>query len=284
MVFTVKHKDLKAGVPLVVGIAILLLFLLWSFFPSMMAPFHPKEMFPPWARPSSVHILGTNDMGYDIFSELVYATATTLLTGVAASLISIFAGTAIGALAGYLEAWKAALINLLIDVFLLIPMLPICIVLASFLGPGTRRIIITISLLGWCSTAKAVRSKTKQLKHADFIESLQILGIPKIKIIFRHIIPNLWDVILARYIISVANCIMLEATISFVGLGDITNVTWGGMINFAFRRGGFTRGTLNWYIPPGVCIILCVQAFYCINMYLESRNKAVSGEGQVYLD
>lgn len=279
-----KNKfNMKVLISLASGM-VAIIFVLWSFFPSTFAPYDPKQMFSPWQKGSPGHILGTNDMGYDILSELIFATSTTLITGVAAALISLIAGTVIGTLAGYYDGWKAELINLFTDVFLLIPMLPMTIILAAFLGPGTGNIILTISLLGWCSTAKAVRAKTRQLRQAGFVESLLILGIPKRRIIFRHIVPNLWDVVLAKYIMSAANCMLMEATISFVGLGDPTRVTWGGMINFAFKRGGFSRGATNWYLTPGICIMLCVLAFYYINIFFENRAKSVSGGDQSYHD
>lgn len=279
----IKKVFQKQNIPLVAGLCIMLLFTLWSLFPGVFAPYSPKEMFPPWGAPSSAHRLGTNDMGYDIFSELIYAASTTLFTGVSAALISLVAGCVVGALAGYLSGWRGELINIVIDVFLLVPMLPMTIVLAAFLEPGTGNIILTISLLGWCSTAKAVRAKTLQLRQSAFVESLYVLGIPKAQVLRKHILPNLSEVVLAKYIMAVADCMLMEASVSFIGLGNPTQVTWGGMINFAFKRGGFSRGAVNWYLTPGLCIVLCVLAFYFINLYFENRNSAPNS-GQSYLD
>lgn len=268
----------------VIALLIMLVFMFWAIIPPVFAPYNPKEMFEPWDIMSAGHIFGTNDMGYDIFSELVHATAATLFTGIAAALILLFAGTGIGILAGYLTGWKAEFVNGIIEVFLLIPMLPMTIVLAAFLGPGTSNIILTISILGWCSTAKAVRAKTMQLKHSTFVEALQGLGLSNYRIMWKHILPNLTDVVLAKYIMSVANCMLLEASISFMGLGDPTRITWGGMINFAFKRGGLVRGAVNWFIPPGVCITLCVVVFYCISNYFKDRMDRVTVSEQSYLD
>jgi len=266
------------------GLVMMSIFILWSLFPAVFTLHDPKEMFRPWQKISSLHWLGTNDMGYDIYSELVYAASTTLITGISAAFISLVFGTSIGTLAGYSKGWKSELFNGVINIFLLIPMLPMIIVVAAYLGPGTKNIILTIALLGWCSTARAVRAKTKQLKQSPFVESLIILGIPKRQIIKKHIIPNLSDIVLARYIMSVASYMLMEASVSFVGLGDPTKVTWGGMISFAFKRGGFIRGAANWYLTPGICIMLCVLAFYFINAHFEQRAKEVDGEGQSYMD
>jgi peptide/nickel transport system permease protein len=268
---------------LAVGLLILAAFAVCALFPQAIAPFGPKDMAEPWLSPGGEHLLGTNDMGYDIFSELVYASGSTLAIGLAAALIALGIGTVLGVCAGYLPGWQGALADGVIGVFLLIPMLPMAIVIAAFLGSGTGNIVAVIAVLGWCATAKTVRTRTQQLKQTPFVESLMILGISRRQIMFRHILPNLWEVVLSRYIMSVARCMMLEATLSFLGLGNPTDVTWGRMMNLAYKRGGFTRGAYNWLVTPGICIALIVIAFYCINFYFEARNQQVSGAGS-YLE
>jgi len=266
------------------GTAIMIIFILWSFLPGIFSPYNPKEMFSPWLPMSWFHLLGTNDMGYDIFSEVIYAASRTLLAGFCAAFVSLIIGTTLGTLSGYLEGWASEGLDFIINIFLIIPALPMIIVVAAFMGPGTFNIILVIALLGWCPTARAVRAKTRQIKHSSFVEALFISGIPESQIVLKHIIPNLSDVVFAKYIMSVASCMLMEATVSFMGLGDPTHVTWGSMINFAFSRGGFSRGALNWYLPPGICITLCVLSFYYINNYFEAKSKVVINEDQSYMD
>ncbi len=265
------------------GLAIMTVFAAFALFPNVFAPDGAKEMFKAWLPPGTGHILGTNDLGYDVFSELVHASRSTLVIGLAAALISLAAGTAVGLTAGYLPGLKGEVAGGVIQVFLMLPMLPMAIVTAAYLGTDTRNIILIIAVLGWCATARTVRIRTMQLKQTPFVESLMILGISRWRIITRHILPNLWEVILSRYIMTVARCIMLEATLSFLGMGDPTDVTWGRMINIAYKRGGFTRGAYNWLVSPGICIALVVIGFYCINQYFEAKNSEVAG-GQSYLD
>ena len=265
------------------GIALMGIFVSFALFPDAFAPYGTKEMWQAWQPPGADHILGTNDMGYDIFSELVFSARSTLAIGLAAALISLLVGSSIGLAAGYLPGWKGEIAGGVIQVFLMIPMLPMAIVIAAFLGTETRNIIIIIAALGWCATARTVRVRTMQLKQSSFVESLVILGISKWQIMTRHILPNLREVILSRYIMTVAQAIMLEATLSFLGMGNPTEVTWGRMINIAYKRGGFTRGAYNWLVSPGICIALIVIAFYCINQYLEAHSSEVSGV-QSYMD
>lgn len=268
---------------MIFGLAILAVFAAFALFPEIFAPYGVKEMWGIWQPPSREHLLGTNDLGYDIFTEILYASRSTLIIGLAAALISLFIGTAIGLAAGYLPGWGGEIMGGIIQVFLMIPMLPMAIVIGAYAGTETRNIVLIIAVLGWCATARTVRVRTMQLKQTAFVEALMILGISKRQIIRKHILPNLWEVILSRYIMTVARCIMLEATLSFLGMGDPTSVTWGRMINIAYKRGGFTRGAYNWLVSPGICIALVVIAFYCVNQYFESRNNEVSG-AQSYMD
>lgn len=261
--------------PLAAGVLLLAIFTAFSFFPWQVAPYDPREMFAAWQGISTLHPLGTNDMGYDILSELIHATSYTLGVGLGAAVLSVAVGGVIGLLAGYLGGVLGEAADLVINVFLLIPMLPAAVVVAAFLGGGTGNLIVTIGLLGWCTTAKTVRARVRQLREAPFAEALAILGIPRRGILFSHILKNISELLLARFIMSVAGCILTEATLSFMGLGDPARVTWGGMISLAYKRGGFVRGAANWFLAPGLCIVLSVLAFYGVSRYLEARAAVV---------
>ena len=170
-----------------------------------------------------------------------------------------------------------------IQVFLMIPMLPAAIVVGAYCGGTLVSVIGIIAALGWCATARTVRARTVQLMQSEFAEGFRVLGFSRARIVLRHVLPNLQEVVLSRYIMTVARCVMLEATLSFLGLGDASRITWGRMIHLAYKRGGFTNGAWNWLAAPGVCIFLLVLAMYAINTYFESRGREVTG-GRSYLD
>ena len=132
----IKRLARKEYIPLYIGMALMSVFVAFSLFPSLFAPYHPKEMFAAWQGVSAAHLLGTNDIGYDIFSELVYASSTTLIVGITAALVSLLIGSAIGIMAGFLSGWKGEILDGIVNVFLLIPMLPMAIVVAAYLGRG----------------------------------------------------------------------------------------------------------------------------------------------------
>jgi peptide/nickel transport system permease protein len=278
-------KRNSAYASLGLGTLLLIVFASFSLFPQAIAPYGVKEMFKAWQGLSTQHLLGTNDMGYDIFTELVFATRNTLLIGVSASVISLVFGTVIGLWAGCTQGAVGEIAGSIINIFLLIPMLPAAIVVAAYLGPGIGKTAVVIALLGWCPTARAVRARAAQLKQTSFVEALIILQIPQTRIIFCHILPNLLETVLARYILSVSSCIMMESALSFIGLGDPSSVTWGGMVNFAYRNGGFSRGAMNWFLAPGLCITLCALSFRLLNTFFEYRASRVRvGTARSYME
>lgn len=262
---------------LVTGVTILILCVFVALFPGVFSPYGLKESFDPFLSPDRSHILGTNDMGYDIFTELVHSARISLGIGLLSAVVTVLIGTIIGALAGYLKNISGEIFTGIIDVFLLIPVLPLLMVLAAYTGPNTLNIIVIISLLGWCSTARAVRSKVMQVREMMFIEALASLGIGKIRIMLKHIISNVSEVIWAKFVVSVAWAMLSEASLSFMGLGDPNRVTWGGMMHFAFKRGGFMKDMYSWYVTPGLCIAFCAMAFVFIGMYMEKRASGENG-------
>lgn len=269
-----KFKDALPYISLFLGLGIMLVFTLFAIMPQVIVPYDPKYSFDSYLPCSGKHLLGTNNLGYDIFSELVYATRSTLIVGVFAAVISLIIGTLVGLIAGSLSGIGSDAANGVINFFLLIPMLPVAIVLAAYMGGGILNVILVISLLAWCGTARAVRAKVLTVKSSPYIESCRVLGYGRAKITFRHILPNVLDVALSRFVPSVASCILLEATLSFLGLGFGT-LSWGTIINYAYKFGGLSRGAYNWLLAPGVCIMLSELAFYLINYYLEFRLNAV---------
>lgn len=270
-----KRKNIWSIVSLTLGLLILAMFILFAIMPSVIAPYNPKHSFENYLPCSSEHLLGTNNLGYDVFSQLVYATRPTLIIGLFSAFISLCIGLVVGIIAGYLDGVFGEAVNGIINFFVLIPMLPLAIVLGAYLGGGQLNLIVVISLLGWCGTARAVRAKVLKIKSSAFIESAKGLGYKRTRILFVHVLPNVLDVAFARYITSVASCILLEATMSFLGIGSIENVTWGIMINYAYSFGGLTRGAYNWLLAPGICIMLLELAFFLINRFVDFRMNAV---------
>lgn len=270
-----KARRIASSVVFSLGVAVFLMFAVFAIFGQKIAPYSPRESFDKFLPCSGEHIFGTNNLGYDIFSQLIVATRSTLIIGVTSAVACLVIGVAIGLLAGYLGGVAGEAVNGFINFFLLIPMLPAAIVIAAYTSGGKMSIILTISLLCWCSTARAVRAKTMSVKNSDYVRSLKSLGYGRARILLRHTLPNVMDVALAKFMPSVASCIMVEATLSFLGMGSVTDVTWGVMIQNAFNYGGILLGKYNWIMAPGGAIMLMQLAIYMINQYIEFRRKIV---------
>lgn len=267
-----KNKRLAALIP---GAALLAVFILMSVCPGIFTPFGQKDMFLPWAKPDSVHLLGTNSMGYDVFTELVYGARQTLFTGVASSIITMILGTVIGTLAAG-KGIAAHFFSGLINIFVLLPRLITLIVLASFLGSSQLNLILLISAFSWVGTARSVRAKVISINEQTFIENCVIQGYSRFHIVLHHIIPNLYDVLISRFLLGVNSCIMMESTLSFLGFGDLYYPTWGTMVNFAYQRGAFIRQAYSYLVTPGVCIMLLSLSFFFISLWFESRADTIS--------
>ncbi len=264
----------KHHLPLMLGCLLLAVFLLAAAFPTLFTAYGPKEMFRPWVKPSGEHLLGTNSLGYDIFAELISGTRQTLQIGLVSSLLTMALGTVIGVAAAGSGLIGRAM-NSLINVFVLLPRLVTMIVLATFLGSSDAVLIVLIAAFSWVGTARSIRAKVVHLNLQPFVENCRIQGYSRGHIVLHHLIPNLYDVLISRFLLGVNSCIMMESTLSFLGFGDLYHPTWGTMISLAYKRGAFLRQAYAYLLSPGVCIMLLSLSFYLISLYFEKRQTEI---------
>lgn len=249
------------------GLAIFLFFLLVAIFADILAPYQMTELSKAFAKPSAEHFLGTNDIGQDIFSELILGTRASLLTGITAAVFTVFLGTVLGLSAGYLGDAADKIIRALISVFMAIPQLPLTIVLVAFMEPSIWNIILAIVLTSWTPSARIVRSKVMEIKQLPFVKIEETLGQRKLVIMFKHILPNIKDILLMRSTLAVSSAMLTEASLSFLGLGSYNQKSWGSILYYAFNKNGVIANFYWWYVPPLVCISLCIFAFILMGYY-----------------
>jgi len=242
-----------------VAYSLILIFFIISIFPSLIAPYDLTILEKPYQPPCRVHILGTNDIGQDILSELIYGTRISVFIGLIAAILTTVFGTVIGIAAGYLRGIADNILMRITDMFLLIPGLPLVIILVAYLGPGIQNIIFCVAILSWPGTARVVRSRVLQIREKDFVMSARSLGGGSCYIMFRHIMPNTLEVILAKATLAVASAMLFEAGVSFLGLGDPVQKSWGTILHDVFSQGGLINGYYWWYLPPILCISIMVQ-------------------------
>jgi peptide/nickel transport system permease protein len=257
------------------GLCLFLAFFIMAIFSEAIAPYNPWARYEPYDPPSWKHFLGTNDMGNDILSELIYGSRASLIVGLGAAIIATLIGTVIGLFAGYFRGTLDEVLMGITDIFIMIPQIPLIIVLAAFLRPSIWLIALLMGLLWWTSTARVTRSKVLQVSEMSFVKASRSLGFSNLHIILSDVLPNISHVITPKFLLLIASAMIAEASISFLGLGDPTVKSWGMMINFAFTRGGFINGYWWWYMPPGICITLFVLSVVLMGFAMEEKEEAM---------
>lgn len=215
--------------------------------------------------PGDVFLLGTTNLGRDVYSQLVWGARSALIVGLSAALVVVAIGTLVGLLAGYFGGWIDSALMRLADVALAIPFLPFVIVLTAFLRPSTTNIVIAVAALLWANTARVVRSQVLTVRERAYIEAARVTGASDLRIIFVHVAPNILPISFLYGSIVVGWAIFAEATVSFIGLGPTDSVSWGFMLQDAFVSQALSRGSYHWFVPPGACIMLVVAAGFFIS-------------------
>jgi peptide/nickel transport system permease protein len=219
--------------------------------------------------PSRDFLLGTDDSGRSVLTLLIWGARISLLVGVLATAISMVIGTLIGLMSGFFEGWPARVLFRFTEWFLVIPFLPLAIVLASVLGRSLLNIALVIGVTSWPGTALLIRSQTLSIKERPYLERARVLGAGRWHQITKHVLPNVMPMVFANTTLTVAIAILSETTLSFLGLGDPTRVSWGSMLEDAFNVGAMTTGAWWFIVPPGVCVVLVVLSFTLVGQALE---------------
>ena len=219
--------------------------------------------------PSTEYWLGTDAQGRSVLTLLIWGARISLFVGLSATLISMVIGTLTGLTSGYFGGWGGAALFRITEWFLAIPFLPLAIVLATVLGRSLLNIVIVIGVTSWPSTALLIRSQTLSIKERPYLERARVLGAGRWHQMSKHVLPNVMPMVFANTTLTVAIAILTETTLSFLGLGDPTRVSWGSMLDDAFEVGAITTGAWWFIVPPGVCVVLVVLAFTLIGQALE---------------
>ena len=258
----------------VVGSVMLALAILTAVLAPWIAPYDPEastevSIEDIYARPTAAHWLGTDDGGKDVFSAFIYGSRVSLVVGFAASLISMIIGGIVGLVAGFYGGRLGNLLMRLTDIFLVIPDLPLMIVIVAIVGPSLWNIILVIGLLGWTGTARIVRAQALSLRERQFVTRARAIGAGNLHILRRHILPLVLPLMVANTVLVISLSILSESTLSFLGLGDPTTLSWGGMLNFAFTRGAISAGAWWALVAPGLGIVWVVLSCTLVGNTLE---------------
>jgi peptide/nickel transport system permease protein len=224
---------------------------------------------PVWASPSEFGPLGTDKFGRSILTQFIYGARISLLVGLAATVLAMVIGSIVGIVAGFLGGIVGSVLMRVTEWFLVIPFLPLAIVLAAILGPSIENIILVIGITSWPATARVICAQVLTLRERDYVDRSRALGASNWHLITRHVGPNVAPLILANTTLTVPVVILSEATLSFLGFGDPSNISWGTMLDQAFEQGAITQEAWWWFVPPGLGVLLVALSFTLIGTALE---------------
>lgn len=213
------------------------------------------------------YALGTDAQGRDIFSQLMWGSQIALTVGLLAAAGSIGIGTIIGLVSGYSGGRIDSVLMRFTDVILVLPGLPFLIILAAVLGPSYWNIIFVLTIIGWPGTARVIRSEVLSLKERPFIDSARVTGASNVRIMFKHLAPNVMPLAFLYMTLAVSGSILAEAALSFLGLGDVNTASWGQMLQSVQTEN--VLAAWWWLVPPGIAITFISLAFYLIGRAFE---------------
>ena len=264
-----------------IGLVLLCILLLVALLAPVIAPYDPYFMSDELVEaPSGIHPLGTDGLGRDILSMLIFGTRTSLVVGVTAAFIAGILGTRIGGVAGYFGGKVDAVLGELINVFMMMPTFFLVLIVVALFGSGLFNVMVVMGLTSWVSNAKLMRAQAMSLRQRTFVRSAEAIGEGRLLILFRHVIPNGIFPIIANTTMGIASAILTESSLAFLGLGDPNVISWGQVI-----QSGKSYLTNGWWIClfGGLAIIYTVVTFYLIgvglNRVLSPKLRNLGKEG-----
>jgi ABC-type dipeptide/oligopeptide/nickel transport system permease subunit len=244
-----------------VGLAIILALCFLAIFAPLLAPYSPYEqdLYSVLSPPSAAHWLGTDNVGRDLLSRILYGARVSLFIGIVSTTLAAVSGVAIGLFAGFKGGMIDAIIMRITDAFLCFPPLIFIFAVTAALGPGLHNVMLSFALFGWTGFARITRGQVLQVRELPFVEAARSVGVPPLQIMTRHILPNTLAPILVAITITVGTAILVESGVSFLGLGvQPPTASWGKELRIGFT---YLETAPLFSIAPGLMISLAVVAF-----------------------
>jgi peptide/nickel transport system permease protein len=253
-----------------IGLTVLVTIVLVALLAPLIAPYGlHDEVGPVFGHPSWSHPLGLDDGGVDMVTLLMWGARISLVVGFAATLVSMLVGGAVGVLAGYFGRWVDVVLMRITDYFIAIPDVPLMIVVAAIWGPSLFHIVMVIGLLLWTSTARVIRAQVKSVRERVYVQRARSIGAGHVRIIFRHVLPQIAPLLIANTVLTIAVAIFDETALSFLGLGDPSRISLGKVIQNAFQRTAVSSGAWWAIVPPGALVALLILSCSLIGQALE---------------
>lgn len=254
------------------GTVIILCFIFLGVAAPVISPYNPTDYAGlPLESPSREHWLGTNDLGQDIFSELIWGTRVSVFIGLMVGSVSTMIATGVALVSGVYGGWLDRLLMRLVDFFLAVPRLPAIILLAVYLGSSLSTMIIVLALFSWAKGARVIRAQVLTTRQQPHVEAALLFGASRGYLMGYHILPELIPLTTFKFIRAARYAIITEAGLAFLGLGDPTIKSWGLMFHYGQAYPGiyYTQVWLWWLLPPALCLMILLLGFLLIGYSLE---------------
>lgn len=264
-----------------IGVVLLGVFVVLAIFAPLIAPYSPTDnSFGRAEDLSAAHWLGTTAAGQDVLSQLIYGARVSVFVGAVAGVLSTLVAVLVGLSWGYIRTFAGDVINFIVNLFLVIPALPLMIVIAAYLqNGGLGMIILVVVITGWAWGARVLRSQTQSLRSRDFVTAAIFSGESSWRIVFREILPNMTSLIAGSFFGAATAAILAEAGLEFLGLGDTTTVSWGTMLFWAQNSNALLTGQWVLLFAPGLCIALLATSMTFINFGVDGLSNPRLREG-----
>lgn len=256
----------------VVGGGLVMALVVVAVLAPVLAPYEPRAVAGPSLQPpSAAHWLGTNNLGQDLLSKVIWGTRPSLVIGVGAATVTVAVAVAVGVVAGVLGGWADVVAMRVVDVFLAVPAIPLLVLVAALVGVDRTSLALILGLVLWPPIARLVRSQALTLRQRGFVASARGFGGGVGYVLRRHLVPALGPIIVAGFVAMMARAVLLEAGLAFLGMGDPTGVSWGSVLNRALQYEGlyFTPAWTWWLLPAGLAVTLAVLGFTFLGVGLE---------------
>lgn len=251
------------------GLVLVVIVVIVALFADVITPHAPlKSAAAPLLAPSRAHPMGTDDLGRDVLTAVVHGARTSLLVGVAVAGIAAFVGTVVGMVSGYFLGLVDDTLMRTTEFFQVMPRFFLAVIVVAFFGPGLTNVILVLGITSWTMIARIVRSEVLSLRERDFVVAAQAIGVRERTILRRHLFPNVLPALVTTVSLLAGHAILIEAGLSFLGLGDPNVVSWGYMLNNAQS---FMRTAWWMALFPGLAITLSVLG---INLTADALNDA----------
>lgn len=276
-------RNLLRNPKALLGGGIVLFFILMAVFAPVIAPGDPTEFVDrPHLPPSTEYFFGTEGQGKDVFRQTVWGARISLRIGFITGIVTTVIGVVIGMTAGYFGGRVDDVLSVFMNLFLVIPGLPLLVIVSAYLRPGPGTIILALAFTGWAWGARVLRAQTLSLREKDFVSASIVSGESNIRIIFREILPNMTSIIVGGLIGSVTYAIGAETALSFIGLTNVSDVSWGTNLYWAQNNAGLIVGAWWTFIPSGMCVALVAFGLSLINYAMdEVTNPRLRAERDV---